>query len=147
MTAEALAQLTAQHSHHGAPHTSSRDVSRGSPVFGMMKGLLVAWPLSLTPHVVFVGVVHLFDPAVAERQFPHPVNAAVHPRAQAQVGTGSGAVEAISREVVCAGTGRRQGERSVELQPAKGQQGGEMTKRNVETSGSIHTHRGQAVQN
>lgn len=68
--------------------------------------------MALTPHIVFVGVVHLLDAAVAERQLPHPVNSPVHPRAQAQVCTGTGAVEAISREVVRAGRGRRQGERS-----------------------------------
>lgn len=97
--------------HITSSHTSSRDGCRGSAVSGRMKGLLVAWAGALTPHIVPVGVVHLFDPAVAERQFPHPVHAAVHARAQAQVCTGTGAVEAICWEVVRAG--RRQGERSV----------------------------------
>lgn len=38
----------------------------GSEVFGELKGKLAAWPETLTPYVVFVGVVHLFDPTVAE---------------------------------------------------------------------------------
>lgn len=85
----------------------------GLQFFGQMKGLLAAWPRALTPHIVFVGVVHLLDAAVAEGQFPHPVDSPVHARAQAQVGTGSGTVEAIRREVICAGRGGRQGERSL----------------------------------
>lgn len=56
----------------------------------------------LTADVVLVGVVHLLDPPVAEGQLPHPVHAAVHPGAQAQVGSRSRTVEAIGGEVVCA---------------------------------------------
>lgn len=41
----------------------------------------------LTADIVLVGIVHLLHPPVAEGQLPHPVHAAVHARAQAQVGS------------------------------------------------------------
>ena len=60
-------------------------------------------PGPLTADVVLVGVVHLLHPPVAEGQLPHPVHAAVHAGAQAQVGSRGRTVEAIGGEVVGAG--------------------------------------------
>lgn len=60
-------------------------------------------PGPLTTDVVLVGVVHLLHPPVAEGQLPHPVHAAVHAGAQAQVGSRGRTVEAIGGEVVGAG--------------------------------------------
>lgn len=56
----------------------------------------------LTPHVVFVRAVQLFDASVAEGQLPHPVDAAADARSQAQVGAGGGCVEAIRCKTVSA---------------------------------------------
>lgn len=54
----------------------------------------------LTPHIVFVCAIQLFDPSVAEGQFPHPVDAAADTRSQAQVGASCSCMEAISCKTV-----------------------------------------------
>lgn len=54
----------------------------------------------LTPHIVFVRAIQLFDSSVAEGQFPHPVDPAADPRSQAQVGAGCSCMEAISCKTV-----------------------------------------------
>ena len=54
----------------------------------------------LTPHIVFVRAIQLFDSSVAEGQFPHPVDPAADTRSQAQVGAGCSCMEAISCKTV-----------------------------------------------
>lgn len=54
----------------------------------------------LTPHIVFVCAIQLFDPSVAEGQFPHPVDPAADTSSQAQVGAGRSCMEAISCKTV-----------------------------------------------
>lgn len=54
----------------------------------------------LTPHIVFVRAIQLFDSSVAEGQFPHPVDPAADACSQAQVGAGCSCMEAISCKTV-----------------------------------------------
>ncbi len=54
----------------------------------------------LTPHIVFVRAIQLFDSSVAEGQFPHPVDPTADARSQAQVGAGCSCMEAISCKTV-----------------------------------------------
>ena len=48
-----------------------------------------------TSDVIAVGGVNLLDAAVAEGQFPHPVDSAPHSRRQTQTGVGGGRVETV----------------------------------------------------
>ncbi len=61
---------------------------------GMLRGSL------LTSYIVLVGVVDLFDAAVAEGEFPHPVDPAVNTWAQAERASTCWALEAIRAKVI-----------------------------------------------
>ena len=69
--------------------------------------VLVDWidrsiDLPSTSDTVAISVVDLFDGAVAEGQFAHPVDAASDASGQAQAGVGGRRVESIRPEVVIA---------------------------------------------
>jgi len=61
-----------------------------------------SWRGCVTSDAVAVSVVDLFDGAVAEGQFAHPVDSAADAGGQAQTGVGGRCVEAVRPEIVIA---------------------------------------------
>lgn len=54
----------------------------------------------LTSYIVLVGVVDLFDSAVAEGEFPHPVDPTMNTGGQAERASTCWALEAIRAKVI-----------------------------------------------